>query len=95
MALSVRMDPLLEREREVAAKRRGITKSQFIGEAVQRAAGMKDPYALTQQLKSDEERLHPGVSKAFDGVERPYDSAGSRWQLLGRLRKKHGVGGDR
>ena len=34
MAVSVRMDPLLEKELELAARRQGITKSQFIVDAV-------------------------------------------------------------
>lgn len=43
MAVSVRMDPLLESELALAAKRRGITKSQFIVEAVERALGRNNP----------------------------------------------------
>ena len=50
MAVSVRMDPLMEKELELAAKRRGVTKSQFIIEAVERALGRKDPAALYQQV---------------------------------------------
>ena len=50
MAVSVRMDPLKEKELELAAKRRGVTKSQFIIEAVERALGRKDPAALYQQV---------------------------------------------
>lgn len=46
MAVSVRMDPLLERELEGAAQRAGLTKSQFIIEAVERALGRKNPHAL-------------------------------------------------
>ena len=30
MVMSVRMDPLLEKELELAAQRQGITKSQFV-----------------------------------------------------------------
>jgi predicted DNA-binding protein len=95
MAVSVRMDPLLEKELDVAAKQRGITKSQFIVEAVERALGKKDPYALMQQLKAKEERLYPGMREAFAGTEQPYATAASRRQLLARLKKKHGVGGAR
>lgn len=50
MAVSVRMDPLMEKELELAAKRRGVTKSQFIIEAVERALGRKDPATLYQQV---------------------------------------------
>ena len=42
MAVSVRMEPLLERELEQAARRQGVTKSQFIIAAVERALGRKD-----------------------------------------------------
>jgi RHH-type rel operon transcriptional repressor/antitoxin RelB len=44
MADSVRMDPLLERQLEQAAKRQGVTKWQFIVHAVERALGRKNPY---------------------------------------------------
>jgi hypothetical protein len=50
MAVSVRMDPLMEKELELAAKRQGVTKSQFIIDAVGRALGRKDPAALYQQV---------------------------------------------
>ena len=46
MTVSVRMEPLLEKDLEQAARRRGITKSQFIIEAVERALGHRDPAAL-------------------------------------------------
>ena len=46
MAVSVRMESLLERELELAAQRRGISKSQFIIEAVESALGHKDPGQL-------------------------------------------------
>lgn len=46
MAVSVRMDPLLEKELEQAAKRQGVTKSQFIIDAVERALGRKDAHQL-------------------------------------------------
>lgn len=53
MAVSVRMDPLMEKELELAAKRKGITKSQFIIEAVERALGRRDPLALLHQVKEE------------------------------------------
>ncbi len=53
MAISVRMDPLLEKELELAAKRRGMNKSQFIIEAVERALGRKDPYQLLLQVRKE------------------------------------------
>ncbi len=53
MAVSVRMDPLLEKELEQAAKRQGMTKSQFIVEAVERALGRRDPLQLLHQVKEE------------------------------------------
>lgn len=51
MAVSVRMDPTLEQEIERAAKRQGITKSQFIVDAVERALGRKDSYKLLLKVQ--------------------------------------------
>jgi hypothetical protein len=50
VAVSVRMDPVLEQELEAAAKRKGLTKSQFIIDAVERALGRKDPYRLLMKV---------------------------------------------
>lgn len=95
MAVSVRMDPLLERELDAAAKRRGITKSQFIVEAVERALGRRDPYRLMQQLQAEESIKYPKAAEAFASYEQEYETDASRKQLVARLRKKHGVGGTR
>ncbi|MCX7240906.1 MAG: ribbon-helix-helix domain-containing protein [Burkholderiales bacterium] len=104
MTVSVRMDPLLERELELAAKRKGITKSQFIIEAVERSLGRKNPYELMMALKVEEEQRAYGpnaspensaVAQAFEGYEQPYDTDRSREQLLAKLQAKHGVGSDR
>lgn len=53
MAVSVRMDPLMEKALELAAKRQGITKSQFIIDAVERALGRKDPAVLYRQVMEE------------------------------------------
>lgn len=95
MAVSVRMDPLLERELDVAARRRGITKSQFIVEAVEKALGRRNPHELMQQLKANEDAQYPGAREAFADVERAYETAASRARLKARLRNKHGIGGTR
>jgi RHH-type rel operon transcriptional repressor/antitoxin RelB len=47
------MDPLLEKELELAAKRQGITKSQFIVDAVERALGRRDPAQLLHQVQEE------------------------------------------
>ena len=51
MTISVRMEPLLEKELELAARRQGITKSQFIIGAVERSLGRKDPRQLYLQVQ--------------------------------------------
>ena len=95
MAVSVRMDPLMEKELELAAKRKGLTKSQFIIDAVERALGRKDPYALMMQFKAEEERPeYQALAKAFEGEELPYDTEKSRAALIARLRAKHGLSAD-
>ena len=101
MAVSVRMDPLLERELELAAKRQGLTKSQFIIHSVEHALGKRDSYALMQSLKVEEERRAYGrgaltaerrAARAFATHEQPYDTESSRKQLLSHLKQKHGGG---
>ena len=57
MAVSVRLEPLLEKELELTAKRMGVTKSQFIVSALERALGRKNPYDLL--LKVQAEVLEP------------------------------------
>jgi RHH-type rel operon transcriptional repressor/antitoxin RelB len=47
------MDPVLERELEAAARRQGLTKSQFIVDAVERALGRKNPYDLLLQAQEE------------------------------------------
>ncbi len=61
MAVSVRMDPLMEKELELAAKRQGITKSQFIIAAVERALGRKDPAALYHKVMEEAGRYDIGA----------------------------------
>ena len=96
MAVSVRMDPLLESELELAAQRQGITKSQFIIAAVERALGRKNPYALMLALKAEEPRVAYRVGKQArmqaPAGERPYDPAASKAALRAKLKAKHGVG---
>ena len=104
MAVSVRMDPLLEEQLTQAAKRQGVTKSQFIINAVERALGRKNPLELMMSLKVEEEQKAYGpdaspadraAAAAFEGYEQPYDTERSRAQLLDKLKAKHGVGSDR
>ncbi len=52
MALSVRLDPLLENRVEQEARRLGITKSEFVKDALERVLGMRNPYELLQQVRN-------------------------------------------
>ena len=95
MAVSVRMNPLLEKELYLAARRQGITKSQFVIDAVERALGRKNPYELMQKLKAEEARGAYGPAAEFAVVEQAYETDRSRAQLVARLKAKHGAGSDR
>jgi RHH-type rel operon transcriptional repressor/antitoxin RelB len=81
----------LERELEVAAKRKGMTKSQFIIDAVERSLGRKNPYELMMAIKAEENRPeYQAVAKAFADYEQPYETDAARAQLLDNLKAKHG-----
>lgn len=84
MAVSVRMDPLLERELEQAARRQGVTKSQFIIAAVERALGRKDPAQLYHQVM-EEAVQYRVAGDAPAGVVPP--TTGDR--LRSKLRAQH------
>jgi RHH-type rel operon transcriptional repressor/antitoxin RelB len=91
------MDPLLEKRLELAAQRQGITKSQFIIDAVERALGGKNPYALMLQAKAEMAQApgSAGLTEAFAAeYAQPYDTERSRADLIARLRVKHGIGAD-
>ena len=93
MAVSVRMDPLLERQLEQAAKRQGVTKSQFIVHAVERALGRKNPYELMLVLKAEEQAAaYQAVTKAYAGEERVYSRTAARQAIVRKLKSKHDGG---
>lgn len=97
MAVSVRMEPLLEKELELAAQRQGITKSQFIINAVQRALGRKNPYELMLKVKQEmaQNPRAQELSRVFAAEQDiPYDTERSRAALIAKLRAKHGLGAD-
>ncbi|NJS39918.1 MAG: phosphonate C-P lyase system protein PhnH [Rhodobacteraceae bacterium] len=82
------MDPLLERELELAAKQQGITKSQFIVDAVERALGRKDPYKLLLEIKKEYglDSLPPRRRRAAEKPA-PDETTGDRVRKV--LRAKH------
>ncbi len=91
MTISVRMNPLLERELALAAKRQGVTKSQFVIDAVERSLGRKHSFELMQRLTAEEDAGGGALAKAFKGQERPYETDNSRARLVAKLVEKHGV----
>lgn len=86
MAVSVRMEVLLERELELAAQRRGISKSQFIIEAVEGALGHKDPGRLLQQVREEFAPMR-AAEAAAGGAVLPPGSHAERLRSL--LRARH------
>ena len=52
MAVSVRLDPMVEARLTQQANLLGITKSDFIKDAIERVLGMKDPAALLREVRS-------------------------------------------
>ncbi|MFW2355892.1 toxin-antitoxin system HicB family antitoxin [Hydrogenophaga sp.] len=97
MTLSVRMDPLLEKELELAARRQGVTKSQFVVDAVERALGRKNAYQVLLQAKAQvaQEPRAEKWAKAFAAEhDQPYETEASRAALIAKLRAKHGLGTD-
>ena len=86
MAVSVRMDPLLEAELAHAAERRGVSKSQFIIAAVERALDRKNPYDLLLALKAEEPRAGDGAA-----TDVAYETAAAKKALRAKLKTKHGA----
>ena len=94
MTISVRMDPLLEKELELAAKRQGVTKSQFVIDAVERALGRRNTYALMMALKAEEPQASYSVGNAGDAtgaVELPYHTDTAKDAVKFKLKTKHGL----
>jgi predicted DNA-binding protein len=52
MAVSVRLDPVLEAKLTQQANLLGITKSAFIKDAIERVLGTKNPASLLREVRS-------------------------------------------
>lgn len=52
MALSVRLEPEIEARIEQEARRLGITKSEFVKDALERVLGLRNPSDLLKQIRS-------------------------------------------
>jgi predicted DNA-binding protein len=93
MAVSVRLDPFMEKELELSAKRQGITKSQFIIAALERALGRKDPYKLLLQVKAEAASRELAQGDAGEGYSGELsDSEAKRSYIRQKLSEKHGLG---
>ena len=92
MAVSVRMDPLLEGELEQAAQRQGVTKSQFIIAAVERALGRKNPYELMLALKAEEAGKPYRAGKRAASRDVSYKATAAKAAVRAKLKIKHGAG---
>ena len=62
MAVSVRLDPLIEAKLTQQATLLGITKSDFIKDALERVLGMKNPAALLKQVRRSGKMGRPDAS---------------------------------
>ena len=94
MAVSVRLEPLLEKELDLAAKRLGVTKSQFIISALEKALGRKNPYELLLKVKAETAHtLPPGASADEGDFKGDLSDADERRAFIReKLQKKHGIG---
>lgn len=96
MAVSVRLEPMLEKELELTAKRMGVTKSQFIVSALERALGRKNPYELLQKVQSEvreplpESELQPSPTKVAIRARLQAKQAASQadWQAFQEAKKQ-------
>ena len=64
MSLSVRLDPALEARVEAESRRRGVTKSEVVKDALERVLGLKDPHALLKKVRSGTPMGRPDASQA-------------------------------
>ncbi len=70
MALSVRLDPVIEARLEQEAKRLGVTKSEFVKDALERVLGFKDPASLLKLVRSGVPMGDPNASEDVSGKMR-------------------------
>lgn len=70
MAVSVRLEPLLDKELALAAKRLGVSKSQFIVSALEQALGRKNPYELYQRVQQQ----LPGYTLGSDTAQAAHEA---------------------
>lgn len=71
MALSVRLEPDLEARIDQEARRLGISKSEFVKDALERTLGLKNPSELLAKVRTGMPSGNPGLSESVtDSVRR-------------------------
>jgi predicted DNA-binding protein len=63
VALSVRLDPVLEARLEEETKRLGISKSDLVKDALELRLGLKNPYELLRRVRSGTPATNPVASE--------------------------------
>ena len=63
MAMSVRLDPTLETRVEQESRRLGVTKSEFVKDALERVLGLKNPADLLRTVRSGKAMGNPRASR--------------------------------
>ena len=64
MTLSVRLDPELDARVAAESRRRGVTKSEVVKDALERVLGLKNPLELLDKVRSGKPSKRPGASTA-------------------------------
>ena len=96
MAVSVRLEPTLEKELELTARRMGMTKSQFIVSALEKALGRKNPYDLLLKAQSEvrellpENSLQPSATKSAirAKLQSKHEASRADWQAFQTAKQK-------
>jgi len=68
MAVSVRLDPVTEAKLSQQAALLGVTKSDFIKDALARVLGMKNPATLLKQVRSAGKMGRPDASSTVSAA---------------------------
>lgn len=63
MPISVRLDPALEARLDQEVRRLGVTRSEFVKDALERVLGIKSPATLLQQVRSNTPMGDPDASE--------------------------------
>ena len=67
MTLSVRLDPALEARVDEEARRLGISRSEFVKDALERVLGIKDPAKLLRSVRTRTPMGKPDASENVSG----------------------------